>query len=69
MAGNRIGETLAPASFYMPGSGELIVIFILVLLLFGPDKLPELARNVAKGLREIRKVSDEFRAQLKLDDD
>ncbi len=53
----------------MPGSGELVVIFVLVLLLFGPDKLPELARNIGKGLREIRKVSDEFRAQLKIDDD
>jgi sec-independent protein translocase protein TatB len=53
----------------MPGSGELIVIFVLVLLLFGPDKLPELARNIGKGLREIRKVSDEFRSQLKIDDD
>ena len=53
----------------MPGTGELFVIFVLVLLLFGPDKLPELARGVGKGLREIRKVSDEFRAQLKIDDD
>lgn len=53
----------------MPGSGELFVIFVLVLLLFGPDKLPELARNIGKGMREIRKVSDEFRSQLKIDDD
>jgi sec-independent protein translocase protein TatA len=53
---------------FMPGGGELVVIFVLVLLLFGPDKLPELARGVGKGLREIRKVSDEFRRQLKLDE-
>ena len=53
----------------MPGSGEIVVIFFLVLLLFGPDKLPELARQIGKGLREIRKVSDEFRSQLKIDDD
>ncbi len=52
-----------------PASGELAFIFVLVLLLFGPEKLPELARNIGKGLREIRKVSDEFRAQLKIDDD
>jgi sec-independent protein translocase protein TatB len=53
----------------MPGSGELLVIFVLVLLLFGPDKLPELARQFGKGMREIRKASDEFRRQLKIDDD
>ena len=53
----------------MPGSGELIVIFVLALLLFGPDKLPELARSLGKGIREIRKASDEFRRQLKIDDD
>ena len=53
----------------MPGSGELIVIFVLVLLLFGPDKLPELAKTLGKAAREIRKASDEFRRQLKIDDD
>lgn len=53
----------------MPGSGELIVVFVLVLLLFGPDKLPELAKTLGKGMREIRKASDEFRRQLKIDDD
>jgi TatA/E family protein of Tat protein translocase len=53
----------------MPGTGEIIVIFILVLLLFGPDKLPELARGIGRGLREIRKATDEVRSQLRLDDD
>ena len=53
----------------MPGSGELLVIAVLVLLLFGPEKLPELARQLGKVMREVRKVSDEFRSQLKIDDD
>lgn len=53
----------------MPGSGELIVIFVLALLLFGPDKLPDLARTIGKGMKEIRKASDDFRRQLKIDDD
>jgi TatA/E family protein of Tat protein translocase len=52
----------------MPGSGEIVVIFILVLLLFGPDKLPELARGIGRGLREIRKATDEVRSQLKIDE-
>ncbi len=52
----------------MPGSGEIAVIFVLVLLLFGPDKLPELARGIGRGMREIRKATDEVRRQLRLDE-
>lgn len=53
----------------MPGTPELAVIFLLVLLLFGPEKLPELARMIAKGTRELRKMTTEFRRQMNLDDD
>lgn len=53
----------------MPGTPELAVIFVLVLILFGPDKLPELARGLGKGIREIRKVTRELQSQFKLDDD
>ena len=53
----------------MPGGGELLIIFVLVLLLFGPDKLPEFARFIGRGMRKMRRMSDEVRAQLRLDDD
>jgi len=53
----------------MPGTPELMVIFILVLVLFGPNRIPELARGLGKGLREIRKVTSEIKNQLKFDDD
>lgn len=43
--------------FYTLGWQELIVILLIVLLLFGGRKLPELARGLAKGLRSFR---DEF---------
>jgi TatA/E family protein of Tat protein translocase len=46
------------------GAGELIVIFVLVLLLFGPNRLPELARGLGKGMREVRKITSEFQSQL-----
>ena len=52
----------------MPGTPELMVIFVVVLLLFGPDKLPDLARNVGKGIREVRKMKEEFQKNLKLDE-
>lgn len=53
----------------MPGAPELLVIFVLVLLLFGPDKLPEVARQLGRGMREIRRASNEFKRQMNLHDD
>ena len=53
----------------MPGTAELGVIFVLVLLLFGPDKLPELARNLGKGVRQFRKASAELQKSFRLDDE
>jgi sec-independent protein translocase protein TatA len=46
------------------GTPELVVIFVLILLLFGPNRLPELARGLGKGMREFRKVTSEFQSQL-----
>ncbi len=51
----------------MPGTPEILVIFLLVLVLFGPDKLPDLARQVGRGVRKIRNASDELKSQLNLD--
>ncbi len=53
----------------MPGSPELLVIFVLVLLLFGPHKLPELAKQIGKGVREVRKITSELQKSIHLDDD
>ena len=43
---------------------EMIFIFVLALLLFGPKKLPELARQLGKAMAEFKKASNEFRSQL-----
>lgn len=51
----------------MPGTPEILVIFLLVLLLFGPDKLPELARQVGRVVRQVRRASDDLKSQLNLD--
>src|SRR5215471_3487700 len=44
------------------GWQEMAVIFVLALLLFGPKKLPELGRNLAKGLAEFRRAQSELKA-------
>lgn len=43
----------------MLGTGELIVIFLVVLILFGGKKLPELARSIGLGIREFKKACEE----------
>jgi Sec-independent protein translocase protein TatA len=45
-------------------SGEMIFIFFLALILFGPKKMPEIGRQVARFLNEFRRASSEFRSQI-----
>jgi len=53
------------------GMQELIVIFVLALIVFGPRKLPELGKTVGKGLAEFKKASNELKQtweeEVKLD--
>jgi sec-independent protein translocase protein TatA len=44
------------------GTQEIVVIFILALLLFGPKKLPELGRTIAKTIGEFRRASSDLKA-------
>ncbi|MGH9466255.1 MAG: Sec-independent protein translocase subunit TatA/TatB, partial [Terriglobales bacterium] len=44
--------------------GELLFLLILALLVFGPRKLPEIARTVAKVMTDLRRASNEFRYTL-----
>ncbi|RMF64410.1 MAG: twin-arginine translocase TatA/TatE family subunit [Calditrichaeota bacterium] len=46
------------------GPSELILIFLVVLLLFGSKRLPELARGLGKGIREFKKAANEIRDEL-----
>lgn len=44
------------------GVPELIVIFIVALVVFGPKKLPELGKSLGRGLREFNKAKSELKA-------
>ena len=46
------------------GPGELIVWFAVILLLFGPRRLPEIARQLGKALAHLRRASQEFQSQV-----
>src|SRR5512146_1108520 len=44
--------------------GEIVIIAILALLLLGPDRLPDAAKTLGKGLREIRKATEDLKDQV-----
>ena len=46
------------------GFPEMMFIFILALIIFGPKKLPEIGRQIGKGLAEFKRASREFQSQI-----
>lgn len=46
------------------GGSEIVIVFFVVLLLFGADKIPEIARGLGKGMREFRKVTGEIKREF-----
>src|SRR5689334_16600145 len=50
------------------GMGELIVILIVALLVLGPDKIPDAAKAIGKGMRELRKHSRGLQETLEQDE-
>lgn len=51
-------------AFGMPAAPEWIFIGILALVLFGPKKLPELARGFGKALNELQKAKEDFHREI-----
>lgn len=47
------------------GAGEILLIAVAGLLLFGPNRLPEIARTVGKVVREFRRATNELSEELK----
>jgi sec-independent protein translocase protein TatB len=65
---NHVADALP---LFHPGSmmnrmsfSETIFLFFLALIIFGPKKLPEIARQIGKALNEFRRASNEFKAQI-----
>ncbi len=51
------------------GFNELIIVGLLFLILFGPSKLPQMARDIGKFVSEARRSMDEFKSELISTDD
>ena len=52
------------ASFMNLGGPDLLVILLIILVLFGAKKLPELARGLGQAIKEFQKAKDEFSDEL-----
>ncbi|MDN5292830.1 MAG: sec-independent protein translocase protein TatA [Eubacteriales bacterium] len=51
-------------SFFGLGTQELLLILVIALIIFGPKKIPELARSLAKGINEFRRASREVEKEI-----
>jgi TatA/E family protein of Tat protein translocase len=49
------------------GLPELLIILVIALIVFGPKKLPDLAKSLGKGIAEFKKVTDEFKSTVESD--
>jgi sec-independent protein translocase protein TatA len=48
----------------LPGMPELLLIFVIVFILFGAKRLPEIARGLGQSMKEFQKAKDEFQNEL-----
>lgn len=46
------------------GISEMIFIFVLALIIFGPKKMPEIGRQIGRALAEFKRASNDFKAQI-----
>lgn len=62
---NQIRQMLTLLLFFSNlGAGEIILIIVLFILLFGAKKIPELARGIGKGIREFKEASREIKDSI-----
>lgn len=47
-----------------PGGLEILILFLLILVLFGPRRLPQIARMIGRALDELRRASQDFKDQI-----
>ncbi|MEE9554095.1 MAG: twin-arginine translocase TatA/TatE family subunit [candidate division Zixibacteria bacterium] len=52
----------------MPGGGELIIILVIVLILFGAKRIPEIAQGLGKGIREFKRSVKEVQSEIDTND-
>jgi sec-independent protein translocase protein TatA len=57
---------MAPTLLFLDISfGEIFIIVAVIFIIFGPQKIPEIARKVGKGIREVKKASSDIQREIK----
>ena len=51
------------------GTGELIVILLIAIIILGPNEIPKIARTIGRGMRELERAKDELKKNIEFDDD
>jgi sec-independent protein translocase protein TatA len=51
------------------GFGEIVIILVLALIIFGPRRLPEMGKTIARSLRDVRRATSEIRTEIQSDID
>ena len=46
------------------GGAEIVFILLIIVMLFGADKIPELARGLGKGIREVRTAANDIKSEI-----
>ena len=49
--------------FFISGA-EILVIFLIILLLFGADRIPEIAKGLGKGIRQVKDATQEIKTEI-----
>ena len=65
----RLKHMNTPLAIMNLGGQEMMVIFVIILLLFGAKKIPELARGLGKSMGEFKKARDEFEREITRSED
>lgn len=55
--------------FFNISGGELAIIALLIFIVLGPDKMPEIARKFGKAMRFVRKATDDIKREINIDED
>ncbi len=59
--------------FFNIGGGEIVFILLIVVMLFGADKIPEIARGLGKGIRDVKNAANDVKREISsgagMDDD
>jgi sec-independent protein translocase protein TatA len=55
--------------FFDLGSGEIMLIVLAIFLIFGPDKIPGLARSMGKFINEVKHATDDIKREINIEAD